>query len=125
MPVPGKTTVARLLSKIYKELGILEKGHLVETDRAGLVAGYQGQTAAKTDAVIQKALGGTLFIEEAYTLFRGGNDFGNEAIETLLKRMDEHAGKFICIAAGYTEEMKHFLENFPRHEVKISQYVHL
>lgn len=112
-PGTGKTTVARLLSKIYKELGILEKGHLVETDKAGLVAGYQGQTSAKTDAVIQKALGGTLFIDEAFTLSRGGNDFGSEAVETLLKRMDDNAGKFVCIASGYTFEMKDFFENNP------------
>ncbi len=112
-PGTGKTTVARLLSKIYKEIGILEKGHLVEVDRSGLVAGYQGQTASKTNEVINKAVGGTLFIDEAYTLARGQNDFGREAIDTLLKRMEDDHGKFIVIVAGYTEEMKDFLDSVP------------
>ncbi len=110
-PGTGKTTVARLLSKIYKEMGVLEKGHLIEVDRSGLVAGYQGQTAAKTNEVIDKALGGTLFIDEAYALARGQNDFGREAIDTLLKRMEDDYGKFIVIVAGYTAEMKEFLES--------------
>ncbi len=112
-PGTGKTTVARLLSKIYKEMGILEKGHLIEVDRSGLVAGYQGQTASKTNEVIDKALGGTLFIDEAYALARGQNDFGREVIDTLLKRMEDDHGKFIVIVAGYTEEMKNFLESNP------------
>ncbi|MHB1686608.1 MAG: AAA family ATPase [Ignavibacteriaceae bacterium] len=112
-PGTGKTTIARLLSKIYKEMGILEKGHLVEVDRSGLVAGYQGQTAAKTDEVIKKALGGTLFIDEAYSLARGSADFGQEVIDTLLKRMEDYQGKFIVIVAGYTNEMKKFLESNP------------
>ncbi len=112
-PGTGKTTVARLLSKIYKEMGILEKGHLIEVDRTGLVAGYQGQTAAKTEEVIKKAAGGTLFIDEAYTLVRGGSDFGREAIDTLLKRMENEEEKFVVIVAGYTNEMKEFLESNP------------
>lgn len=112
-PGTGKTTVARLLSKIYKEMGLLERGHLVEVDRAGLVAGYQGQTAIKTDKIIQQALGGTLFIDEAYTLARGSNDFGQEAIDTLLKRMEDYKGRFVVIVAGYPDEMKHFIESNP------------
>jgi len=112
-PGTGKTTVARLLSKIYKEMGILEKGHLVEVDRSGLVAGYVGQTAAKTERVIENAIGGTLFIDEAYSLARGRTDFGQEAIDTLLKRMEDYAGKFIVIVAGYTGEMKNFINFNP------------
>ncbi|MFC2140010.1 AAA family ATPase, partial [Bacteroidota bacterium] len=112
-PGTGKTTVARLLSEIYKEIGILERGHLLEVDRTDLVAGYQGQTAIKTDKIIQQALGGTLFIDEAYSLARGGNDFGQEAIETLLKRMDDKQGEFIVIVAGYPEEMNIFINSNP------------
>jgi SpoVK/Ycf46/Vps4 family AAA+-type ATPase len=113
-PGTGKTTIARLLSKIYKEMGILEKGHLVEVDRSALIAGYQGQTAARTDAVIKSALGGTLFIDEAYTLSRGINDdFGQEAIDTLIKRMEDYQGKFIVIVAGYPGEMKEFIDSNP------------
>lgn len=112
-PGTGKTTVARLLSKIYKELGIIEKGHLIEVDRSALVAGYQGQTAIKTEKVIDRSLGGTLFIDEAYTLARGQNDFGQEAIDALLKRMEDYKGKFVVIVAGYTNEMKRFLDSNP------------
>ncbi len=112
-PGTGKTTVARILSRIYKELGLLEKGHLVEVDRTALVAGYQGQTAIKTDKIIQQALGGTLFIDEAYTLARGVNDFGQEAIDTLLKRMEDFRGQFVVIVAGYPEEMKRFIGSNP------------
>lgn len=112
-PGTGKTSVARILSTIYRDLGLLEKGHIVEVDRADLVAGYQGQTAIKTNNLIQKAIGGTLFIDEAYTLARGPNDFGQEAIDTLLKKMEDRNGEFVVIVAGYPEEMKYFLESNP------------
>ncbi len=117
-PGTGKTTVARLLSKIYKELGIIEKGHLIEVDRSNLVAGYQGQTASKTNEVINKSLGGTLFIDEANTLIRGISDFGQEAVDTLLKRMEDDHGKFVVIVAGYTDEMKDFLNSNPGVELR-------
>ncbi len=94
-------------------MGLLEKGHLVEVDRSSLVAGYQGQTAAKTDQIIQSALGGTLFIDEAYTLSRGSNDFGQEAIDTLLKRMEDYKNDFVVITAGYPVEMNHFINSNP------------
>ena len=113
-PGTGKTTVARIVAQIFKALGILERGHLVETDRQGLVASYVGQTAAKTGEMIDKAMGGVLFIDEAYALSTGGeNDFGREAIETLLKRMEDRRGDFILIAAGYTDNMNAFLEFNP------------
>lgn len=113
-PGTGKTTVARILAQIYKALGILERGHLIETDRKGMVAEFVGQTAAKSTAMIDAALGGCLFIDEAYALTnQGGNDFGREAIETLLKRMEDQRGKFMVIVAGYTDEMKRFLEANP------------
>ncbi len=113
-PGTGKTTVARIIGKIYKELGLLERGHLVETDRAGLVAPYVGQTALKVDSMVEKAIGGVLFIDEAYALMpvnhHNGNDFGREAIESLLKRMEDQRGRFAVIIAGYANEMHRFLE---------------
>lgn len=111
-PGTGKTTVARLISKIYKELGLLSKGTLLETDRSGLVAGYVGQTALKVREVVEKALGGVLFIDEAYALStQTQNDFGDEAIETLVKLMEDHRDNLVVIVAGYTEEMKDFLKS--------------
>lgn len=124
-PGTGKTTVARILVKIYKALGILERGHLVETDREGLVAGYVGQTAIKTDSLIEAAMGGGLFIDEAYALSQGGeNDFGREAIETLLKRMEDHRGEFIVIVAGYTDNMALFLESNPGLKSRFDKFIH-
>jgi SpoVK/Ycf46/Vps4 family AAA+-type ATPase len=113
-PGTGKTTVARILSDIFKALCIIERGHLVEADRTALVASYQGQTAEKTTKLVNSALGGVLFIDEAYTLNMGPQDtFGHEAIATLLKRMEDQRGQFICIAAGYTSNMEVFLESNP------------
>jgi|WetSurMetagenome_2_1015567.scaffolds.fasta_scaffold66009_3 stage V sporulation protein K len=113
-PGTGKTTVARLLSRIYKALNLLSKGHLVETDRSGLVAGYVGQTALKVVEVVNSALGGVLFIDEAYSLTAGqGQDYGHEAIETLVKQMEDHRDDLIVIVAGYTDKMDAFLASNP------------
>ena len=112
-PGTGKTTVARILAKLYKEIGILSTGQLVETDRSGLVAGYVGQTAIKTQKKIQEAMGGVLFIDEAYTLNQEGENFGQEAIDTILKAMEDHRDKFVVIVAGYTDLMKAFIESNP------------
>ncbi|MEZ4920152.1 MAG: AAA family ATPase [Saprospiraceae bacterium] len=116
-PGTGKTTVARILTKIYKALGVLERGHMVETDRQGLVAGYVGQTAIKTTERIEEAMGGVLFIDEAYALTSTGRgtqgDFGDEAIQSLLKRMEDHRGEFFVFVAGYPENMDNFLKANP------------
>ena len=112
-PGTGKTTVARLLAQLYKEMGVLTKGQLVEVDRSGLVAGYVGQTALKTQEKIQEALGGILFIDEAYTLIKDGNDFGQEAVDTILKAMEDNRDDFVVIVAGYPELMANFINSNP------------
>ena len=124
-PGTGKTMIARLMARIYKSLGILSKGQLVEVDRSGLVAGYVGQTAIKTSEVIEKAKGGVLFIDEAYALTnRGGNDYGQEAVDTLLKAMEDNRDDLIVIVAGYIELMKEFVHSNPGLESRFNRFLH-
>ena len=113
-PGTGKTTVARIMADVFKTLGIVSRGQLVEADRSKLVAGYSGQTAIKTNQLVDQALGGVLFIDEAYTLKSSdGDSFGAEAIDTLLKRLEDDRGKFVCIVAGYTDQMHDFIDTNP------------
>ena len=122
-PGTGKTTIARIIASIYKDLKILKKGHLVETDRSGLVAEYLGQTAVKTNAVIDTALDGVLFIDEAYSLTDENDSYGKEAVATLLKRMEDDRDRLVVILAGYTENMTHFIMTNPGLESRFNKYI--
>jgi SpoVK/Ycf46/Vps4 family AAA+-type ATPase len=125
-PGTGKTTIARLLAQVYRSLQILSRGHLVESDRGDLVAGYVGQTALKVKEVVGNALGGVLFIDEAYALNAEGrgNDFGQEAVETLLKLMEDHRHDFVVIVAGYTQKMDEFISSNPGLRSRFNKFLH-
>lgn len=126
-PGTGKTTIARIYGKMLKAMGLLEKGHLVETDRAGLVANFVGQTANKTDEKIKEAMGGVLFIDEAYSLYKGENtqwDYGSEAIEILMKRMEDYRNNLAVIVAGYPEPMDNFLNSNEGFKSRFVNYIH-
>ena len=122
-PGTGKTTVARILAKLYKKIGILSGGQLVEVDRSGLVAGYVGQTAIKTQEQIQKALGGVLFIDEAYSLAKKDDTFGEEAIDTILKAMEDNRDNLVVIVAGYTKPMENFINSNPGLKSRFNKYI--
>ena len=123
-PGTGKTMMARMMARIYRSLGILSKGQLVEVDRSGLVAGYVGQTALKTQKAIEKAMGGVLFIDEAYALNgKSENDFGQEAIDTVLKAMEDHGDDLVVIVAGYTDLMEKFIHSNPGLESRFNRFL--
>ena len=123
-PGTGKTMMARMMARIYRSLGILSKGQLVEVDRSGLVAGYVGQTAIKTQKAIEKAMGGVLFIDEAYALNgKSENDFGQEAIDTVLKAMEDHRDDLVVIVAGYTDLMEKFIHSNPGLESRFNRFL--
>ena len=124
-PGTGKTTVARIMANVLKTLGVLSRGQLVEADRSSLVAGFSGQTAIKTNQLVDSAMGGVLFIDEAYTLKSSDQDsFGSEAIDTLLKRLEDDRGKFVCIVAGYTQQMHDFIDSNPGLKSRFTQTIH-
>ena len=123
-PGTGKTTGARILARIYKDLGVIKKGHLVETDRSGLIGEYVGQTGPKTNNLIDSALGGVLFIDEAYALLDSkGGGYGDEAVATLLKRMEDDRDNLVVIVAGYRNEMKRFIDSNPGLQSRFTRYI--
>ncbi len=124
-PGTGKTTVARLIGKLYHSIGVLSKGQLVEVDRSGLVAGYLGQTAIKAKEVAASSYGGVLFIDEAYSLTESSEDsYGQEAVNTILKEMEDHRDELVVIVAGYTQPMKRFINSNPGLKSRFNHYIH-